>query len=247
MKRLLIAPLLTVAVTACSLRALAVLNQADPPIASNGYLPAGEPSDQPGPADDPRLPETAFPPTQASLNPGPVNVPAPESAVGEPLASIDPTVSTNIGVFAELPGNQATGELAPDFDGRALRNWNFSLSALRGSYVLLVPTAIGCGDCVFTLNQLAAAYPDYRDANLQLVILNLYPDDVPESWGPFAAAYVGLDAIWGVVNSGGFVVDYDIRSLGTVLLVDPAGKLVFRSDFSLVEEEFRRLFALITG
>lgn len=159
----------------------------------------------------------------------------------------EPAVRAELGVFAEMRDNLAGGEPAPDFDARAMGNSVFSLAAQRGSYVLVVPTAIGCGDCVFTMNQLAAAYPDYRDTNLKLVLLNMYPEDVPESWEVYAEAFPELGAIWGVVSSIDFVVDYDIRSLGTILLVDPAGKLVFRSNYPLIEDELRQLFELATS
>lgn len=168
--------------------------------------------------------------------------------VGEELdGPADPAILAEIGVFAEMRDNRARGDLAPDFDVRAIGNSTFSLSAQRGSYVLVVPTAIGCGECVFTMNQLAAAYPDYRDKDLKLVLINMYPEDVPESWNAYVEAYPDLGAIWGVVSSVNFVVDYDIRSLGTILLVDPAGKLVFRSNFPLIEDDLRQLFELATS
>lgn len=189
-------------------------------------------------------------PDEIVLSPTPVPVapqPVPDFVGQEVEEPADPAVLAEIGVFAEMRDNLASGDLAPDFEVRAIGNWTFSLSAQRGSYVLVVPTAIGCGECVFTMNQLAAAYPDYRDKNLQLVLINMYPEDEPKSWDAYVEAYPDLGAVWGVVSSVNFVVDYDIRSLGTILLVDPEGKLVFRSDFPLIEEELRQLFDLATS
>ncbi len=194
--------------------------------------------------------ETSPPPDPTS----PAFEPAPEptsAPVQQQLISSDQASELaafpEIGVFAEMRDNLARGEPAPDFDARALGNSTFNLSAQSGSYVLVVPTAIGCGECVFTMDQLAAAFPDYGDQNLKLILLNMYPEDVPESWNAYAEAFPDLDAIWGVVSSIDFVVDYNIRSLGTILLVDPEGKLVFRSNYPLIEDELRQLFTLATS
>ncbi len=189
-------------------------------------------------------------PDAAVLSPTPVPIPtlpAPVVVYDEPEAPEDPAAAADIGVFAAMPDNIATGQAAPDFDVRALENRIFTLSASRGSYVLVFPTVIGCGDCVFTMGQLAAAYADYRGANLKLVLLNIYPEDVPETWGEYIDLYPDLDAIWAVVDGIDFVVDYKVRSLGTILLIDPDGRLVYRRNYPLGEEEFRQLFSLITS
>ena len=190
--------------------------------------------------------ETAPPPDPTPAPIEPTLAPTQEQENSADSAT-EVATHAEIGVFAEMRDNLAGGEQAPDFEIRALGNSTFSLSAQRGAYVLVVPTAIGCGECVFTMNQLAASYPDYRDSNLKLVLINMYPDDVPESWDAYVEAYPDLGAIWGVVSSVDFVVDYDIRSLGTILLVDPEGKLVFRSDRPLIEDELHQLFGLATS
>ena len=189
-------------------------------------------------------------PDETLLNPTPIPIPtlpAPVVVYDEPEVPEDPVVTADIGVFATMPDNIATGQVAPDFNVRALGDRTFTLAASRGSYVLVFPTVIGCGDCVVTMGQLAAAYSDFRGANLKLVLLNIYPEDVPETWGEYIDLYPDLDAIWGVIDGIDFVVDYEIRSLGTILLIDPDGRLVYRRNYPLGEEEFRQLFSLLTG
>lgn len=189
-------------------------------------------------------------PDLADLNPTPVDLPTlppPVVASDEPAPTAEGALVADVGVFATMPENVATGQSAPDFSARALGQRTFELSAARGSYVLIYPTVIGCGDCVFTMSQLAAAYPDHAGANLEVVLLNLYPEDVPESWSGFVELYPELGAVWAVVDSIDFVVDYEVRSLGTMLLVDPEGRLVYRRNFPLVEDEFRELFALVSS
>ena len=156
-------------------------------------------------------------------------------------------VMADLGPLAALEDNLATGQPAPDLDIYALGDWTFNLSAQRGNYVLLYPTIVGCGDCVFTLAQLAAAYPEAGAENLKVVIIDLFPEDIPEIWLEFVDLYPDLGFIWGVVTSTDFVIDYEIRSLGTILVVDPEGRLVFRRNYPLAEDEFRQLFDLLIG
>lgn len=237
-KRLLAALSVAVLAAACSSDMQTVPNTTDELLAID---PAETPIVSTQSAEIADLPE---PTIQATVELTPVPARDQEIPVEE---SPEPAAPAEIGVFAEMRDNLATGVAAPDFDARALGDWTFNLSAQRGSFVLVVPTAIGCGDCVFTMSQLAAAYPDYREKNLKLILLNLYPEDLPDSWESYAEAFPELGAIWGVVSSLGFVVDYDILSLGTILLVDPEGKLVFRSNFPLIEQELRQLFELATS
>ena len=229
---------------ACSSRLQSIPESIDEPVeAESGSAAEAAPAQDLATETSPP-PEPTSAPIEVSIEP--TLVPAQEQVISADQAT-EPAAPAAIGIFAEMRDNLASGEQAPDFEIRALGNSTFSLSAQRGAYVLVVPTAIGCGECVFTMNQLAAAYPDYRDSNLKLVLINMYPDDVPESWDAYVEAYPELGAIWGVVSSVDFVVDYDIRSLGTILLVDPEGKLVFRSDRPLIEDELHQLFGLATS
>ena len=148
--------------------------------------------------------------------------------------------------FADFPGNQATGELAPDFTARAMGGVVFTLSEQRGVPVLVLPTVIGCADCVFSLTEIAIAYQDFRDTEITVVVLNLYPDDTPGSWQNFVDLIGEPGFVWSVVSSTDFVIDYNITTLGTTLLIDANGRLVFRREYPLQADEFRRLFTLVT-
>ena len=150
-----------------------------------------------------------------------------------------------IGIFASLEDNLATGELAPDFTASMMGDWTFSMADQRGSYVLLYPTIVGCAGCVFTMDQIAQAYPEFVDMDLKVVILNLYPDDVPETWLSYVALIPGSDFSWGVVNNLDFAINYELYSLGSVILVDPQGCQVFQNQYRLTADQFRQLFSLV--
>lgn len=247
MKLILSASVLVFLATACGSRLQPI---GDPGVRVEAQPEVEDQASEVSPAESGFFGRPTLTPDEIVLRPTPVpnaTQPVPGFIFDEPEKPEDSAVLAEIGVFAEMRDNLANGDLAPDFEVRAIGNSTFSLSSQLGSYVLVVPTAIGCGECVFTMNQLAAAYPDYRDKNLQLVLINMYPEDVPESWDAYVAAYPDLGAVWGVVSSVNFVMDYDIRSLGTILLVDPEGKLVFRSNFPLIEEELRQLLDLATS
>ncbi len=247
MKRLAILAALAIVLSACTPQPVAFTPTAPPPTIAPTPT-ALPPTVVPSPTPPPQTPEpTAVPsPTPPPPTPEPTAVPTvvPTVEILPPTVGPNPTVS--VASFADFPGNVATGKAAPDFTARVLGGSTFTLSEQRSAPVLLFPTVVGCGDCIFVMQEITAAYPDYRGRGLKVVILNLYPEDVPETWQPFADYFAEPEFIWGVVNSTDFVVGYNIQSLGTTLLVDPDGKLVFRREYPLFADEFRQLFDLAT-
>ncbi|MGH2625476.1 MAG: TlpA family protein disulfide reductase [Anaerolineales bacterium] len=118
----------------------------------------------------------------------------------------------------------------------------FRLSEQRGAYVLLLPTVFGCGDCLANLTGLGPAYRDYRGRALEVVILDLYPGDEPEIWASYGEGMGEPEFAWGVIESTDFLIDYEMQTLGTILLIDPEGRIVFRSEYAMSSDGFRRLF-----
>lgn len=157
-----------------------------------------------------------------------------------------PFVVANIAVF---PGNLAKGELAADFSARLIDGSLFTLSEYGDRYLLLFPTVVGCGECIFGINAIALAlepFPDIEtDGNFQVLVMDLYSGGDPLDWEYFAEAYPHPNILWGVVASDLFAVDYEILTLGSIFLIDPQGKIVFRSEYSLTPYQFEKLFELI--
>lgn len=173
--------------------------------------------------------------------PLPVDTPIPSpTPVPRPSATPEPRG------FADLPGNMAAGETAVDFTIRDMNDAIFNLSDRQGSYVLLLPTVPGCGECMIHLNMLDAVYPDYQGKGVDVILLNLSPDD-SDYWAFLAAQFSQMDYTWGTAVSESFVLDYEITTLGTIILVDPAGHIVFRSDDLLSQAHFRQLFERAMG
>jgi hypothetical protein len=187
-----------------------------------------------------------FEPTPAStaIPATPVPTLAPTLDVRPP--TFTPTATSAVSSFAQIPGNLAKGEPAPDFSARVLGGVTFTLSKQRGSPVLLFPTVVGCSECLATLAELGKVYPTYRGRGVKIVILDLYPGDAPDVWKEFGDYLPGPETLWSVVNSPEFGVNYRLDRLDTVLLVDRTGKLVFRNEHPLLADDFRQLFDLAT-
>ncbi len=145
--------------------------------------------------------------------------------------------------FALVPGNRAAGEPAPDFTARLLGGGTFTLSKELGTYWLILPTALGCGECAYSLYLLGNAQPE-NPASLNILVLDIYQPDLPEYWQSYAEAINKPNYRWAVVDTPTFMEDYDIYGLGTFLVVDPEGKLVFQTDSPPPLELLRHLFTL---
>jgi peroxiredoxin len=232
MKRPTILFAIALIASACTARPMAFTPTAPPPTLA--------------PTPTAPLPTVALTPTALPPTLEPTATPTAAPTIGVLLPTAGANAPASVASFADLPGNLAKGEPAPDFTARMMGGGTFRLSQQRGSFVLLLPTAVGCGECLFTLREVATAYPDYRGRGVNVVILNLYADDTPETWEAFAEVFAEPEFMWGVVSSPDFVVAYDIQTLSTVLLLDRDGRLVFRSESQLQADGFRQLFDLAT-
>lgn len=123
----------------------------------------------------------------------------------------------------------------------------FQLSEFEGEYLLVFPTVVGCGDCVFGINVISYVNEDHPLDNLDILIMDLYVDDDPSVWQYFAAEIDQANISWGVVDSETFLVDYEIDSLGPLLLIGPEGRIVFRSKHPISYFQLDALFGLIEG
>jgi cytochrome oxidase Cu insertion factor (SCO1/SenC/PrrC family) len=90
-------------------------------------------------------------------------------------------------ISLRIPNNPVQGEPAPDFTVHRLGGETFTLSAQRGAPILLIPTMTGCSECLITLQELATVYPVYRNRDLKVITLSLFPNDTPDIWQEFAA------------------------------------------------------------
>ena len=163
---------------------------------------------------------------------------APLDSFGTDDFSLDAITS-----FDQMPGNRATDQPAADFTARLLGGGTFTLSKERGKYWLVIPTSFGCGECTYSLYLLSQAQPQ-NPTSLNILILDIYQPDLPEYWQSYAEAVNQPNYLWSVLDTSTFMEDYDIHGLGTFLVIDPDGRLVFQSDSPPPSELIRHLFTL---
>ena len=122
----------------------------------------------------------------------------------------------------------------------------FHLSDRRGHYLLLLPTTPGCGPCMANLAILEDVYPDYRGQGVAVIFLDIYPQEQPGFWETISREFSDSGYTWAAVGSENFVLEYDIKTLGTIILVNPQGNVVFRSNEVIRPETYRHLLELAT-
>lgn len=166
--------------------------------------------------------------------------------------SIAPLESNEISLdgvtsFDQMTGNRATGEPAPEFTARLLGGGTFVLSKELGKYLLVLPTSFGCGECTYSLYLLSEEAKPKDPDSMNILVLDIYVPDLPEYWQSYAEAINQPNYRWAVLDTPTFLEDYDVYGLGTFLVIDPDGKLVFRSDVPPPPEVIRHLFTLASN
>jgi hypothetical protein len=191
-------------------------------------------------------PTLTIPPFETAILATPTTLPTAQPtlsiAVFESPATDDISLEA-ITSFEQMPGNRATNQPAADFTARLLGGGTFVLSKERGKYWLVLPTSFGCGECTYSLyllSQVQAQDP----ASLNILVLDIYQPDLPEYWQSYADAINQPNYFWAVLDTPTFMEDYDIYGLGTFLVIDPDGRLVFQSDSPPPTEYIAHLFTL---
>jgi len=197
------------------------------------------------------LSATDMPPTQTvSVIETPTPLPTPQATLSiAPLDSFGGNEISLEGItsFDQMPGNRATGQPAADFTARLLGGGTFVLSKELGKYLLVLPTSFGCGECVYSLYLLGEETKTQNPDSMNILVLDIYIPDLPEYWQSYADAINQPNYRWAVLDTPTFLEDYDVYGLGTFLVIDPVGKLVFHSDVSPPPEVIRHLFTLASN
>lgn len=198
-----------------------------------------------GPASKPVSTRSTLPIEISTITPMPLQTPqATLSIVPFSSPQSNDVLLETITSFAQMPGNLAKGQPAPDFSARLLGGDTFVLSKEQGKYWLVIPTAIGCGECEYSLSLLRQAQPR-NPASLHVLVLDIYQPDLPTYWQSYADA--SPNYLYAVVDTPSFMEDYNLYGLGAFLVIDTDGRLVFQSDSAPSPEYITHLFKLAQG
>ncbi len=120
----------------------------------------------------------------------------------------------------ERPVAPVVGGLAPPFSATAADGWSLTLTALRGSPVILNFWATWCGPCAVEMPDLQRVYQARRAEGLRVLAVNV--DEPPEVFLPWAAAR-GLT--FDLLPDPGRAIQmlYQLRGVPQTILVDADG------------------------
>lgn len=117
----------------------------------------------------------------------------------------------------------APGNLAPEFTLKDLEGKDFSLSSLKGKYVILDFWGSWCGWCIKGIPELKQAYEKYKG---KVEIVGVDCNDTEKKWKDAVAQY---QLPWINVRNAGepdVSIMYGISGYPTKCVIDPEGKIV---------------------
>lgn len=148
-----------------------------------------------------------------------------EKARKGPLASLYQAMEESLArqkAVEEARKNMVEGAEAPDFTLKDLAGNDFSLSSLRGKYVVLDFWGSWCGWCIKGIPDMKKYYTKYKD---RMEILGVDCRDTEEKW---KAAVEKYELPWLHVRNtdeADITVKYGIQGYPTKIVVDPEGRV----------------------
>lgn len=127
--------------------------------------------------------------------------------------------------LADIPGNIAKGQPAPDFTVRTMGGGMFTLSENTPTLVLFM--ASWCGSCIYEAQNLSLVHELYQDKGLAIVALDVEPGDTDVQLQAFREWAGNPDYVWAFDEEYAVTQAYNVQSLDTTVLIDQAGKVVY--------------------
>lgn len=140
-----------------------------------------------------------------------------------------PDIAAQLKKEIDLRTQFEEGQVAPDFTQDTPEGEPFSLSDLRGKYVLIDFWASWCGPCRRENPNVVRLYDQYKDKGFDILGVSL--DNDKSRW---LAAIEKDQLTWKHVSdlkgwSNNVAQQYNIRSIPSTILIDPEGKIVAKN------------------
>lgn len=137
------------------------------------------------------------------------------------------------GVLARPAGSgdaarPSAGPAAPDFAIDTVGGGRFALAEQRGRPVALYFMAGWCATCVPEAQALARLHREYKDRDLQVLLVDVQGDETEADLAWFQRQVPGAEYTWAIDRTGALVRAFQVRSLDTTVLIDRQGRVAFR-------------------
>jgi len=142
------------------------------------------------------------------------------SWLSQPLLAADPVLSTTLTALTPVE--------APDFTLQDMDGESYTLSDLRGNYVLVNFWATWCPPCRKEMPSMEYLHQKYHDRPFRVLAVNQWedPDHVFSYMGELAV-FPSFPILFDPKSA--ISEHYGVRGLPTSFIVDPQGRLVYRA------------------
>jgi len=129
--------------------------------------------------------------------------------------------------LANIPGNIANGQPAPDFTVRTLGSGQFALANHTDQPTMILFMASWCYSCIYEAQNLAKVHAQYKERGLNIIALDVQEGDTDADLQTFREAAGNPDYVWAFDDNYAVAQAYNVRTLDTTVLIDQAGKIVY--------------------
>jgi peroxiredoxin len=162
-----------------------------------------------------------------------------EISTGKPAHSVSHTAVTQ-------PGGAVSHAVqsAPDFTLTTLDGAPFHLASQRGHVVVLYFVATICAGCEPGSADLAGALQSPKLAGVEALGIDVSTSDRPADLLAFirsAGIAASAPIRWGIDTTGAIATAYHVQALETTVIIDPQGRIAYRSNTSLPPDQLAQI------
>ncbi len=180
---------------------------------------------------------------------------------------VDTQKSTEIKTANTISTNDASipyeGFMAPEFTVSTIDGDQVSLKDFRGKTVVIWFMAAWCPSCTFMGFNIERLYNEYRDRNIEIIVIDMWSETLLKKWGilgkapppespeilrEFIVQYSNSLSWRLIFDSDAYLTElYEIKAVDSIFIVDPSGKIAFRSDGPTSYDILSRVMSEIYG